>query len=80
MKILATVRIKGANILQPWELIEDQHGSVLVIEMDENKNILGIVLNSRLINDLKGHEIAERNYSGILDSADAEIIPHAGPN
>lgn len=78
MKILATVLIKGSKITQPWELIEDQHGSVLIIEMHENGDLMGIVLNNRLINDLKGHEIAERIYSGILDCAGAELIPRAG--
>jgi hypothetical protein len=42
MKISATIRINGKQITQPWELIEDEDGSVLVINQLKNGDIIGI--------------------------------------
>jgi hypothetical protein len=80
MKILASIIIKGVKTTQPWELIEDEDGSVLVISQSKNGDIIGIVLDNNRISELKGHESAQRNYSGHLDISNAEIIPRAGSN
>jgi hypothetical protein len=78
VKITATINISGKQISQAWELIEDEDGSVLVINQLRNGGIIGIVLENSHIFELKDNEFAKMHYQKTLNLADAELIPRAG--
>jgi hypothetical protein len=84
MKITATVNYpNGRQVTQIWDFIppdeeRDEEG-VLIIELRENGDIYGIVMDSSKIVPIKMEGLAANfNYSGSLKLEDAELIPRAG--
>ena len=65
---------------QAWEIIEDEDGSVLVLNVRENGDIIGILLENKYIKELRKNPLAELHYEKELNFAHAELISRAGSN